>query len=150
MKISIASDHAGFEQKQQMVEYLKAQGYEVLDRGPETDERVDYPDYAVKVAMDVSFKHQGTDFGILICGTGIGMSIFANKIVRVRAANVTIPEFAELARAHNDANVLCLSGRFIDFGTNTKIVDTFLTTEFEGGRHAARLAKLLPLERTGA
>jgi ribose 5-phosphate isomerase B len=148
MNISIGSDHAGFEQKQELVEYLKGKGYEVKDRGPETGERVDYPDYAVKVAMDVSFGR--ADFGILICGTGIGMSIFANKIVRVRAANVTIPEFAELARAHNDANVLTLSGRFVDLETNKKIVDTFLSTEFEGGRHAQRLAKLLPLERTGA
>lgn len=148
MRISIGSDHAGFEQKQQLVEYLKSLGHEVTDRGPDTDERVDYPDYAVKVAMDVSFKRD--DFGILVCGTGIGMSIFANKIVRVRAANVTIPEFAELARAHNDANVLCLSGRFIDIETNKQIVDKFLATEFEGGRHAQRLAKLLPIERTGA
>ena len=148
MKISIGSDHAGFEQKQQLVDYLAGLGYDVLDHGPDTDERVDYPDYAVKVAMDVSFKR--ADYGILVCGTGIGMCIFANKIVRVRAANVTIPEFAELARAHNDANVLCLSGRFIDIDTNKKIVDTFLATEFEGGRHAQRLAKLLPLERTGA
>ena len=148
MKISIGSDHAGFEQKQQLVEYLKEQGHEVIDRGPDTDERVDYPDYAVKVAMDVSFKR--ADYGVLVCGTGIGMSIFANKIVRVRAANVTIPEFAELSRAHNDANVVCLSGRFIDIETNKKIVDIFLSTEFEGGRHAQRLAKLLPIERTGA
>ena len=148
MKLSIASDHAGFEQKQQLVAYLEESGHTVIDRGPDTDERVDYPDYATKVAMDISFGR--ADFGILVCGTGIGMSIFANKIVRVRAANVTIPEFAELARAHNDANVLCLSGRFIDLDTNKKIVDTFLATEFEGGRHAKRLAKLLPLERTGA
>ena len=148
MKISVGSDHAGFEQKQQLVEYLKEQGHEVLDRGPETGDRVDYPDYAVKVAMDVSFNR--ADYGVLVCGTGIGMSIFANKIVRVRAANVTIPEFTELARAHNDANVVCLSGRFIDIDTNKKIVDIFLSTEFEGGRHANRLAKLLPLERTGA
>ena len=148
MKISIGSDHAGFEQKQQLVEYLQAQGHEVMDRGPETGERVDYPDYAVKVAMDVSFNR--ADYGVLVCGTGIGMSIFANKIVRVRAANVTIPDFARLARAHNDANVVCLSGRFIDLDTNKQIVDTFLATEFEGGRHAQRLAKLLPIERTGA
>lgn len=148
MKISIGSDHAGFEQKQQLVAYLQDKGYEVLDRGPDTDERVDYPDYATKVAMDVSFGR--ANYGILLCGTGIGMSIFANKIVRVRAANVTIPEFAELARAHNDANVLTLSGRFVDLETNEKIVDVFLNTEFEGGRHAKRLAKLLPIERTGA
>lgn len=148
MKISIGSDHAGFEQKQQLVEYLTGLGHEVIDHGPDSDERVDYPDYAVKVAMDVSFKR--AEYGVLVCGTGIGMCIFANKIVRVRAANVTIPEFAELARAHNDANVVCLSGRFIDIDTNKKIVDAFLSTEFEGGRHAQRLAKLLPLERTGA
>ena len=148
MKISIGSDHAGFEQKQQLVDYLVGLGHDVIDHGPDTDERVDYPDYAVKVAMDVSFKR--ADYGVLVCGTGIGMCIFANKIVRVRAANVTIPEFAELARAHNDANVVCLSGRFIDIDTNKKIVDVFLSTEFEGGRHAQRLAKLLPLERTGA
>lgn len=148
MKISIGSDHAGFEQKQQLVGYLESKGYEVIDRGPDTDERVDYPDYAVKVAMDVSFGR--AEFGVLVCGTGIGMAIVANKIVRVRAANVTIPEFAELARAHNDANVLALSGRFIDIETNKKILDTFLATEFEGGRHAKRLAKLLPIERTGA
>ena len=148
MKISIGSDHAGFEQKQQLVEYLKGEGYEVVDHGPDTDERVDYPDYAVKVAMDVSFKR--ADYGVLVCGTGICMCIFANKIVRVRAANVTSPEFAALARQHNDANVVCLSGRFVDLETNEKIVDTFLTTDFEGGRHAKRLAKLLPIERTGA
>ncbi len=148
MKISIGSDHAGFEQKQQLVEYLQGEGYEVVDHGPDTDERVDYPDYAVKVAMDVSFKR--ADYGVLVCGTGIGMCIFANKIVRVRAANVTNPEFAALARQHNDANVVCLSGRFVDIETNKKIVDTFLTTDFEGGRHAQRLAKLLPIERTGA
>ena len=148
MNIRGGSDHAGFEQKQQLVAYLQELGHEVLDRGPDTDARVDYPDYAVKVAMDVSFER--ANFGVLVCGTGIGMSIFANKIVRVRAANVTIPEFAELARAHNDANVVCLSGRFIDIETNKKIVDAFLSTEFEGGRHAQRLAKLLPIERTGA
>ena len=148
MKISVASDHAGFEQKQQIVSYLQELGHEVIDRGPDTDERVDYPDYAVKVAMDVSFNR--ADRGILVCGTGIGMAIVANKIVRVRAANVTIPEFAELARAHNDANVLTVSGRFVDLETNKKIIDTFLVTEFEGGRHAKRLAKLLPIERTGA
>ena len=145
MRISIGSDHAGFEQKQQLVEYLKAQGHEVLDRGPQTPDRVDYPDYAIKVSMDVSFDR--AERGILVCGTGIGMSIVANKIVRVRAANVTSSEFAELARAHNDANVVTLSGRFVDIATNEKIVDVFLNTPFEGGRHAARLAKIIPLER---
>jgi ribose 5-phosphate isomerase B len=145
MKISIASDHAGFEQKQQLVEYLKSLGHEVIDHGPDTDERVDYPDYAVKVAMDVSFKRG--EFGILVCGTGIGMCIFANKIVRVRAANVTIPEFAELARAHNDANVLCFGARVIGPELAKMIIDEFLGTEFEGGRHARRVDMIMAIER---
>ena len=142
MRISIGSDHAGFEQKQQLVSYLQEKGYEVIDRGPNSDERVDYPDYAIKVAFDRA------DRGILICGTGIGMSIVANKLPKIRCANLTSTEFAELARAHNDANVAALSGRFVDLETNKKIIDTFLNTEFEGGRHAKRLAKILPLEAT--
>ena len=149
MKISIGSDHAGFEQKQALVEYLTEKGYEVLDRGPENDDRVDYPDYAIKVAMDVSFGR--AERGILVCGTGIGMAIFADKIVRIRCANVTIPEFATLCRQHNNANVITLSGRFIDLDTNKQIVDNFLTTEFEDegnpfGRHAKRLSKLGNIE----
>lgn len=146
MKISVGSDHAGFDQKQQIVAYLKECGHEVIDRGPDSDDRVDYPDYAVKVGMDVAFDR--AERGVLICGTGIGMCIVANKLPKIRCANLTSPEFAELARAHNDANVVALSGRFVDLDTNKKIIDTFLTTEFEGGRHAKRLAKLLPLEAT--
>ena len=149
MKISIASDHAGFEQKKELAAYLQEQGYEVLDRGPENDERVDYPDYAQKVAMDVSFGR--ADRGVLICGTGIGMAIFANKIPRVRASIVTSCQFAELARQHNDANVLALSGRFVELEDNKAILDTFLNTAFEDegnpdGRHARRLQKLWPIE----
>lgn len=146
MKISVGSDHAGFDQKQQIVAYLKECGHEVIDRGPDSDDRVDYPDYAVKVGMDVAFDR--AERGVVICGTGIGMCIVANKLPKIRCANLTSPEFAELARAHNDANVVALSGRFVDLDTNKKIIDTFLTTEFEGGRHAKRLAKLLPLEAT--
>lgn len=146
MRISIGSDHAGFEQKQQIIAYLQDLGYEVTDRGPDSDDRVDYPDYAIKVGMDVAFDR--ADRGILICGTGIGMSIVANKLPKIRCANVTQPEFAELARRHNDANVLALSGRFVDLDTNKKLIDIFLNTEFEGGRHAKRLAKILPLEAT--
>ena len=146
MKISVGSDHAGFDQKQQIVAYLKECGHEVIDRGPDSDDRVDYPDYAVKVGMDVAFDR--AERGVLICGTGIGMCIVANKLPKIRCANLTSPEFAELARAHNDVNVVALSGRFVDLDTNKKIIDTFLTTEFEGGRHAKRLAKLLPLEAT--
>lgn len=146
MRISVASDHAGFDQKQQIIAYLKSLGHDVIDRGPDSDERVDYPDYAIKVGMDVAFDR--ADRGVLICGTGIGMSIVANKLPKIRCANVTAPNFAELARKHNDANVIALSGRFVDLGTNEQIIDIFLETEFEGGRHAARLNKILPLEAT--
>lgn len=144
MKISVGSDHAGYEQKAQLVDYLKEKGYEVLDRGTFSDERVDYPDYAIPVGMDVSFGR--ADLGLLVCGTGIGMSITANKIPRVRCANVTTPDFADLARRHNDANVLALSGRFVDLDTNKQILDTFLATDFEGGRHLRRIEKLEPLD----
>lgn len=147
MKISIASDHAGFEQKQQLVVYLESCGYEVLDRGPENDDRVDYPDYACLVGKDVAEGE--VQYGVLVCGTGIGMAIAACKIPRVRAANVTTPEFAELARQHNDANVVTLSGRFVDLEMNKKIVDTFLSTEFAGGRHEGRVEKINALDAVG-
>lgn len=140
MIISIASDHAGFQLKQYFIEYLEAKGYEVTDRGPYNDERVDYPDYAALVAKDITTA--AAERGILICGTGIGMSIAANKFKAVRAANVTHPDFAVLTREHNDANILCLSARFVDTTTNEKIVDTFLGTDFLGGRHAERVAKI--------
>lgn len=144
MKISIGSDHAGFEQKQALVEYLKGEGHEVIDRGPDSDDRVDYPDYAAAVAHDVS---NGTaDRGVLVCGTGIGMALAADKMVGIRAANVINTQFAELCRQHNDANVVTLSGRFVDLETNKQIVDTFLTTKFEGGRHAMRVAKIMRLD----
>ena len=144
MKISIGSDHAGFEQKQALVEDLKGEGHEVIDRGPDSDDRVDYPDYAAAVAHDVS---NGTaDRGVLVCGTGIGMALAADKVVGIRAANVINTQFAELCRQHNDANVVTLSGRFVDLETNKQIVDTFLTTKFEGGRHAMRVAKIMRLD----
>ena len=130
MIISIASDHAGFDQKQALVDYLVGQGYDVIDRGPDSDDRVDYPDYAAAVAHDVS---GGTaDRGVLVCGTGIG--------------NV---QFAELCRQHNDANIVTLSGRFVELEENKKIVDAFLTTKFEGGRHAMRVAKIMKLDAEG-
>lgn len=144
MIISVGSDHAGYDQKAHLVKYLQEKGYEVLDRGTFSEERVDYPDYAIKVGMDVSFNR--ADRGVLVCGTGIGMSITANKIPRVRCANVTSVDFSKLARQHNDANVLALSGRFVDQETNERILDAFLETDFEGGRHAERIAKLEPLD----
>lgn len=144
MILSLGSDHAGFEQKQALVSYLADKGYEVIDRGPDSDDRVDYPDYAARVAHDVA---QGrADRGILVCGTGIGMALAADKVAGIRAANITSPEFAALCREHNDANVITLSGRFIDLETNEKIVDVFLTTDFAGGRHAQRVAKIMELD----
>ncbi len=146
MRISIASDHAGFEQKSTLCDYLRAAGYDVLDRGPENDDRVDYPDFAESVARDVADGR--ADRGVLICGTGIGMAIAANKISGIRAANITNTEFAKLAREHNDINVITLSGRFVDPDTNKKILTEFLTSDFEGGRHSTRLDKIKTLEQT--
>lgn len=147
MIISIASDHAGFDQKQMLVGYLAEQGYEVIDRGPDSDDRVDYPDYAALVAHDVS---NGTaDRGVLVCGTGIGMALAADKVVGCRAANVINVQFAELCRQHNDANIVTLSGRFVEFEENKRILDAFLTTKFEGGRHAMRVAKIMKLDAEG-
>ncbi len=144
MKISIASDHAGFEQKQLLVEYLQSKGHEVIDRGPADDNRVDYPDFAQLVAADVV---NGTvERGVLVCGTGIGMAIAANKVNGVRAANIVSPAFAALCREHNDANVITLSGRFVDPSANKEILDTFLSTDFSGGRHAGRVEKIMALE----
>ncbi len=144
MKLSIASDHAGFEQKQALAAYLRSCGYEVLDRGPENDDRVDYPDYAKLVAQDVA---DGTaERGVLICGTGIGMCMAANKVAGIRAANCTSVQFAQLSRQHNDANVITLSGRFVSETENRAILDAFLSTEFAGGRHTGRVQKIMALD----
>ncbi len=144
MKISIASDHAGFEQKESLKGYLAKEGYEVIDRGPGSEARVDYPDYAVGVSEDVASGV--AERGVLVCGTGIGMAIAANKVAGIRAANVTAPEFAALCREHNDANVICLSGRFTDIMTNQAIVRLFLKADFEGGRHSDRVRKIDALD----
>lgn len=144
MRISIASDHAGFEQKQLLVAFLEESGYEVYDLGPDSDARVDYPDFAQRVAQNVSDGE--SDYGVLLCGTGIGMAIAANKVPGVRAVNVTSPQFAALSREHNDANVLALSGRFVTAETNREILKAFLTTDFGGGRHGGRVQKINALD----
>lgn len=144
MKISIAGDHAGFEEKQLLVDYLRELGHEVIDRGPDSDARVDYPDFAAAVGRDVAEGR--AERGVLVCGTGIGMAIAANKVDGVRAANVTTPEFAQLAREHNDANIVTVSGRFVSDEVNRAIVKTFLETEFAGGRHAGRVQKIMALQ----
>lgn len=144
MRISIASDHAGFEQKQILADYLAQKGFDVIDRGPDDDGRVDYPDYAELVARDVAAGE--AERGVLVCGTGIGMAVAACKVKGVRAVNVINTEFAALSREHNDANVVTLSGRFVDLATNKAILDVFLSTEFGGGRHAGRVEKIMALE----
>lgn len=145
MIISIGSDHAGFEQKQLLAAYLEECGYEVIDRGPEDDGRVDYPDYAAAVARDVALSD--ARYGVLVCGTGIGMAVAANKVNGIRAVNVINTQFAELCREHNDANVITLSGRFVELDENKRILDTFFATEFGGGRHAGRVEKIMQLEK---
>ena len=145
MRVAIGSDQAGFEQKQALVDYLASElGQDVIDLGPDSEERVDYPDYAALVARAVA---QGdADRGVLVCGTGIGVALAADKVAGIRASSITTPEFAELFRQHNDGNVVCLSGRFVEPEVNREIVRVFLTTEFEGGRHADRVAKIMALD----
>lgn len=145
--ISIASDHAGYRLKEQLKELLQEDNYEIIDRGTFGYDSVDYPDYAEKVCRDVLEKK--VDFGILICGTGIGMSIAANKIKGIRAALCFCPELARLARTHNDSNVLVLPGRFIAPEFAKMIVNVFSESEFEGGRHERRLRKISELEESG-
>ncbi len=144
MRVSIGSDHAGFEQKQALVDYLKGKGHEVVDRGPANDDRVDYPDYAAPVARDVA--DGAADYGVLVCGTGIGMAMAADKVPGVRAANIINSAFAALCREHNDANVITLSGRFVPLEENERILDAFLATDFGGGRHAGRVEKIMALD----
>ena len=140
MKISIASDHAGFEAKQQLIAYLRDKAYTVDDLGPKNNDRVDYPDYAAKVAESVMSAQ--SDRGILVCGTGIGMAMKANKYPGIRAMNPVSEEFAVLGREHNDANVVCLSARFVDIESNKSILDAFINTEFGKGRHSQRVEKI--------
>ncbi len=144
MRIALASDHGGFEQKEQIRDWLTDQGYEVEDFGCNSTESVDYPDYAAPAARAVASG--ACDRGILVCGTGIGMMLAANKIRGIRAANVTSVPFAELCREHNNANIVTLSGRFVDLATNESIIEVFLRTEFAGGRHARRVEKIMDLE----
>ena len=141
MRIAVACDHGGFVQKDAVIEHLKSLGHEVTDLGTNSEESVDYPDYADRAARMVSRGE--ADRAILICGTGIGMAITADKVPGVRATPVQTVKFAELARQHNNANVIGLSGRFVSLEDNLVLVDTFLNTEFEGGRHAKRVEKIM-------
>ncbi len=138
--IPIASDHAGFELKARLEEHLRKLGYEVTDCGTSSPASTDYPDYGHPVARMVSSGQAGR--GILLCGTGLGMSYVANRHPHVRAAVAWTPEIAELARRHNDANVLVLPARFLSGEEGEKILDVWLETPFDGGRHERRVEKI--------
>ncbi len=140
MRIAIGSDHAGYSLKQALIPWLREKGHEVEDLGTHGTESVDYPDYAKLVAHAVAEGR--ADRGILICGTGIGMSMTANKVPGIRAALCTDPYMSRMSRRHNDANVLCMGGRVVGVGLAEAIVEAWLEEEFEGGRHARRVGKI--------
>ena len=140
MKIALGSDHGGFELKESILAHLKKKRVSVKDFGTFSPESVDYPDIARKVSRAVASRR--FKFGILVCGTGLGMAITANKVRGIRAVTVHNVFTATMSRAHNDANVLTLGGRVLDNRTALKIVDAFLKTPFEGGRHLRRVRKI--------
>jgi ribose 5-phosphate isomerase B len=140
-KIAIGGDHAGFQYKKELIEELKKKGYEVKDFGPFTDASVDYPDFAHPVSESVEKKEN--DFGILICGSGNGVAMTANKHKGIRAALCWTEELARLSRQHNNANVLCLPARFISLDDAKLFSNAFITTPFEGGRHGSRVEKMM-------
>ncbi|MBM3985085.1 MAG: ribose 5-phosphate isomerase B [Planctomycetes bacterium] len=140
MKIALGADHAGVQVKQRLAELLRREGHEVADLGTQGEASVDYPDFAQAVARAVAGG--AAERGLLVCGTGIGMSIAANKVPGVRAAKCNDPYEARMARAHNDANVLCLGARVTDASVMDEMLREFLATPFEGGRHARRVAKM--------
>ena len=140
MKVAIGGDHAGFDYKSRMIRFLKNNGHEILDFGPNSDESVDYPDHVHPVAEAIE-KNQA-DLGILICGSGNGVAMAANRHQKIRAAICWNQDLAALARQHNDANVICLGARFLAYEYAEGIVDTFLKTDFEGGRHQTRVDKI--------
>ena len=145
LRIAVGSDHAGFPLKEKVREYLVSRGYEVEDHGTESAESVDYPDYAEKVATRVAAKE--VNFGVVVCGTGIGVAISANKVPGIRAAPCNDTLTARMAREHNDANVLTLGGRVVDEATARKILDVWLATPFAGGRHQRRVDKIAAIDQ---
>lgn len=140
MKIAVGSDHAGFELKEKVKELLKAWGHEVVDFGTGSTESVDYPDYVLKVARAVVAGQ--VDRGVAVCWTGNGVTITANKVKGIRATLACNPDMAMLARAHNNSNVLTLSSKYLNQNQLEDILKVWLETEFEGGRHLRRLAKI--------
>jgi ribose 5-phosphate isomerase B len=144
MRISIGADHRGYRLKEQLVSWLKSEGYDVTDEGADSTDSVDYPDFALKVANKVSSGQ--ADRGILVCATGVGMCITANKVHGVRATTCGDADVARLSRQHNDVNVVCLSGDKLDESSAERLLDTWLEAEFEGGRHAVRVEKIADIE----
>ena len=144
MKFYIATDHAGIRYKEFVKELLETKGIEVEDLGPYTPDRVDYPDYAKKCAEAV--REEAGSFGILICGTGIGMSIAANKVKGIRAALCHNAYTAKMARAHNNAQILCFGERVLGQGVVESVINAFINTQPEGGRHAERVAKIMQID----
>lgn len=140
MKIAIGADHAGFEMKSLVIEWLEPQVETLKDLGTNSEDSVDYPDFAHAVSGEV--EKGNYELGILICGTGIGVDMTANKHQGIRSALCWNSEVSRLAKSHNNANVICLPGRFISFETAKEILDVFLNTKFEGGRHNRRIHKI--------
>ena len=143
-RIAIGSDHAGFDLKAHLIELLRGQGHEVLDHGTHSTESCDYPPICAAVGRTV--RDGGADFGIVLGGSGQGEQLAANKVHGVRAALCNDLYTARMARAHNDANVLSMGGRVVGIGLAEEILATFMTTEFEGGRHARRVEQLMQIE----
>lgn len=141
MKISIGNDHAGTDYKFEIITFLEAAGHSVINHGTDTDDSVDYPDFVHPVAEDV--EKGVVDFGIIICGSGNGANMTANKHQKVRSALCWTKEITTLARQHNDANILSIPARFTSRAQAVEMVKTFLTTEFEGGRHQNRVDKIV-------
>lgn len=138
--LAIGSDHAGFEYKEELIKFLEEKGYQVKDMGVYENKSADYPDFAHPVAYAVEKREVSS--GILVCGSGNGVAITANKHQGIRAALCWQTDIAKLARQHNNANVICLPSRFVGVDTAKEMVEAFLTTEFEGGRHQARVDKI--------
>ncbi len=138
--IAIGSDHAGYEYKEQLVKYLESKGFQIKDMGAYDSTSADYPDFAHPVANAVEKREVSS--GVLVCGSGNGVAITANKHQGIRAALCWLPEIAKLSRQHNNANIICLPSRFVEIDVAKEMVDVFLNTEFEGGRHLTRVNKI--------
>lgn len=148
MKIAVGCDHGGLEHKNAIAEHLKSEGFEVEDFGIYENKPVDYPEIALKVAN--SIKNGENELGILVCGTGIGMSLAANKVNGIRAAACSEHFSAKYTRLHNNSNILCLGGRVIGIGTALELCDIFVNTEFEGGRHQRRIDMITEIEKSNS